>query len=120
MKPTGPTNPELRKLIADLRRISHKEKADIWFRVAADLQKPTRSRRVVNLSRINRFSGENETIVVPGKVLSSGTLDHKVNVAAFAFSTSAKETIEKSNGSAMYIHELVRKNPKGKDVRIIG
>lgn len=120
MRPTGPTNPELQRLIADLRRLSHKEQADIWLKIAFDLQRPTRNRRVVNLSRINRHSKENDTIVVPGKVLSSGALDHKVNVAAFSFSSAARDSIVRSRGAVLSIYDLVRQNPKGKNVRIIG
>ncbi|MFH0979114.1 MAG: 50S ribosomal protein L18e [Candidatus Woesearchaeota archaeon] len=120
MKRTGPSNPELQKLIIDLRRISHKENSDIWTRIASDLQKSTRSRRVVNLSRINRYSSDNDTVIVPGKVLSSGSLSHKVHVAAFSFSAAARESILSSKGSALSIQELIKQNPKGKNVRIIG
>ena len=57
VKRTGPTNLQLRKLIALLR----KQKKAIWKRVADDLELPTRQRRKVNLSRINRNVSENET-----------------------------------------------------------
>ena len=120
MKPTGPTNPDLKKLIGELRKMSHSEQADIWKRLANDLQKPSRQRRVVNLSRINRYSEENDTVVVPGKVLAAGTLDHRVNIAAFCFSGAARETILKNNGTAMSISELMKQNPNGKKIRIIG
>jgi len=113
-------NPELQSLILVLRRLSYKEKADIWRRVAEDLEKPTRNRRIVNLSRINRNTSEDETVIVPGKVLASGELDHKVNVAAFSFSGSAKEAIKSKKGNAITIHELAKQNPKGKNIKIIG
>jgi large subunit ribosomal protein L18e len=57
---------------------------------------------------------------VPGKVLGSGTISHNVTVAAFAFSQNAKKQIESAKGKTMTINELLRKNPKGKDIRIIG
>ncbi|MFH1511032.1 MAG: 50S ribosomal protein L18e [Candidatus Woesearchaeota archaeon] len=117
---TGPTNQELQALIAELRKLSYKEKADIWKRVAVDLAKPARQRRAINLSRINRYSSKDETVVVPGKVLASGVLDHPVSIAAFSFSGAARETIAKSKGAAITIAELLKQNPKGKNVRIIG
>ena len=119
MKRTGPTNQHLKNLVDELRDLASKQNAKIWYRIANDLEKSTRQRRVVNLSRINRFVKDNESIIVPGKVLGSGILEHKVTVAAFNFSKSAVDKIKK-NGSCLSIKELIEKNPKGKGVRIIG
>ncbi len=91
-----------------------------WNRIASDLEKPTRQRRAVNLSKINRFTKENEIIVVPGKVLSSGELNHKLTIAAWQFSQKALEKINKKNAKAMTIQELMKTNIKEKRVRIIG
>lgn len=120
MKHTGPTNQYLQELISELRKESSMQSADVWSRIAADLSKPTRQRRIVNLSRINRFTKPNETIIVPGKVLGSGALNHSLVVAAYSFSDSAKERIKEAKGKCITIKELVKQNPKGKDVRIIG
>jgi len=119
-KKTGPTNPILNQLIQELKKVSSTEKAGIWKRIAKDLEKPTRNRRAVNISRINRNTQPKETIIVPGKVLGSGALDHELTIAAFAFSQGAKDTITKSKGKIMTIPELMKQNPKGKDIRIIG
>jgi large subunit ribosomal protein L18e len=116
----GTTNQNLKSLVAGLRKQSYDQEAKIWKRVASDLEKPARNRRVVNLSRLNRFTKEKETVVVPGKVLGSGKMGHSVVIAAFAFSQSAKEQIEKANGKCMSIQELAKQNPKGKDVKILG
>jgi large subunit ribosomal protein L18e len=120
MKKTGPTNNHTMELIKELKTLSINEQAKIWKRVALDLEKPTRQRRVVNVSRINRFTKEDEVIVVPGKVLGSGKLNHKLVVAAYSFSDSAKKVIETANGRAILIHELLKENPKGKNIKIIG
>ncbi|MBW2978528.1 50S ribosomal protein L18e [Candidatus Woesearchaeota archaeon] len=120
MKRTGPTNEQMNTLIYELKKESTSQKVKIWKRIAEDLEKPTRKRRIVNLSRINRSTKANETIVVPGKVLGSGTLKHGLTVAAFSFSQSAKKIIEQAKGKYITINELLKNNPKGKDVRIIG
>ncbi len=120
MKRTGPTNEHTRKLIVDLRKESASQKAAFWSRIAEDLEFPTRKRRVVNLSKLNRFTKANETVIVPGKVLGSGTIEHGVVIAALAFSNNAKERIEQAKGKCLTIAELIKQNPKGKDVRIIG
>lgn len=114
------TNPELQYLIEQLRHTAAKEGVALWKRVAADLASSTNSRRIVNLSRINRSAQKNEMIVVPGKVLAAGELTKPVSVAAFRFSQQAKEKIEHAQGKTVTLFELLQKNPKGKDIRIIG
>lgn len=120
MKRTGPTNNTLVMTINELKKASLDQGVKIWKRVALDLEKPTRSRRTVNLSKISRYTQESETIVVPGKVLGSGMLNHKLNISAFQFSEGAKEKIEKSGSKIVPILELIKESPKGKRVRIIG
>ena len=118
-KKTDPTNEYLIDLIKTLKKTSIERKVNIWKAIAVELEKPTRSRRVVNLERINRVGNDNETIIVPGKVLASGDLDKKLTIAAFNFSQEALNKINKK-GSAITIQELLEKNPKGSKVRIIG
>jgi len=89
-------------------------------RIASELSKPTRSMREVNLSRINRFTKENEFIVVPGKVLGGGELDHKVVISAMKFSGSALAKLEQSGSKIIPISEMVKGNAEGKKVRILG
>ena len=119
VKRTGPTTLELKNLILDLNKLSSKEKVPLWKRVAEDLLKPTRIRREANLYKINKNIRKDEIALVPGKVLSSGELDKKVTVAAYQFSKEAKEKINKI-GKAITIKVLMKENPKGKMVRIIG
>src|SRR3989344_745942 len=120
MKRTGPTNIILLKLVAELKKRSNEQEAQIWRRVANDLERPTRQRRVVNLSSISRYTKENEIIVVPGKVLGSGDLEHKLTISAFQFSDGAKEKIEKAGSKIIPLLELSKDNPSGKGIRIIG
>ncbi len=120
MRKTGPTNIVLRKTIRELRKIAREHKAAIWLRIAEELEKPRRQRRAVNISRINRYTKEGDVVVVPGKVLGAGILDHSVTVAAIAFTASALEKIKASGGKALYILDLARSNPKGSNIKIIG
>ena len=117
---TGPSNIYLRELIDNLKKKSLDEKVNVWKRLAVDLEKPTRQRRIVNLSKIQFYSKEGETILVPGKVLGAGQVDKPTTVAAYAFSGQAKEKIEKCGGKAITIPELMQTNPKGAKVRILG
>ena len=115
----GPTNEYLVALIQLLKKTSFEQKVNIWKTIALELEKPTRQRREVNLDRISRVCNDNETIIVPGKVLATGELDKKVTIAAFRFSESAFDKINKK-GKALSIEELLKINPKGSKVRIIG
>ncbi len=120
MRRTGPTNIHLKNLIRELKKLSRKEKVNVWDRLAAELSKPTRSRREVNLFTVNLYANDNETVVVPGKVLGEGFIEKPASVAAFRFSESARQKVIKAKGRVMTIQDLMKSNPKGKNVRILG
>ena len=119
VKRTGTTNMILNDLIRELKKLSTKEKVNIWKRIAKDLEKPTRQRRKANIFKIDKYTRKDETVIVPGKILSEGELTNKITVAAWEFSDKAREKINKV-GKAISIKELMKSNPKGKKVRIIG
>lgn len=83
------------------------------------LSRSSRRRVAVNLSKISRYAGDGEIVVVPGKVLGSGTLTKKVTIAALSFSLTALEKIKSSGGRALTIRDLLKENPSGRGVRII-
>ncbi len=70
--------------------------------------------------KIDKFARDGETIIVPGKVLSLGTMTKKVDVAAVTFSAEAKKKIQEAQGKVLSIHDLLQNNPEGKKVRILG
>jgi len=114
------TNPELISLIRLLRKAARENRANIWRAVAEHLSKPRSRRRAVNVSRINRYTKEGDEVVVPGKVLGAGLITHPVKVAALAFSDQARQKIIKAKGKCLSIPELIKLNPKGSNVKIIG
>ena len=120
MKKVKTTNPELIELIRFLKKQSRENKADIWRDIAERLAKPKRKRIAVNISHLNRYTQKNEMVVVPGKILGAGEMGHPVTVAAFAFSETAKDKIKARRGKCLSFFDLIKKNPKGSKVRIIG
>ena len=110
------SNKNTENLIKELKQLSAKEKTNIWKSIAKNLEKSTRRKRIVNLSKINKYTKPKETVIVPGKVLGTGNLNHDVTVAAFQFSDSAKEKIKNN----LTIQELMKQNPKGKNIKILG
>ncbi|MCC6034169.1 MAG: 50S ribosomal protein L18e [Desulfurococcaceae archaeon] len=114
------TNLVLRELIETLYKYAKKYNANIWACIAEELERPSRKRRVVNVSKINRYTKPNECVVVPGKVLGAGRLEHPVTVAAFGFSKTAVEKITMAGGRAISIFKLLEERPTGSNVKIIG
>ena len=119
MKQTKSTNPERIQIIRLLKKQNLENKAPIWIDVAKYLAKSHPQRTSVNLSKINRYTQENDTIIVPGKILGTGKLDHPVTIAAFNTSEKAKEKIKAAKAKYVTIQELIGKNPKGTKVKII-
>ncbi len=117
---TKKTNPMLISLIQDLKKLSVEKDAPIWKDIARRLEKPKRNWAAVNLSRIDRYTHEHETVLIPGKVLSAGKLTKKVSIAAWDFSETSKEKIKKAGGKILSIEEVMKHNPTGKDIRIVG
>lgn len=107
-------------LIRSLTETARKDEVGIWDALAGELSRPRKNRREVNLDKLNKYTKDGEVVVVPGKVLGEGSLDHKITVAAYKFSNSAIEKIEKSGGKYMTLEALMKENPKGSNVRIIG
>ena len=115
MKRTGPTTPELKSIIQELKKCSQQNESLLWKKVAKELEKSTRQRRKINLFQIEKYSKDGDTIIVPGKVLATGELTKKVKVAAWNFSESAQEKLKET----ITIQELMKKNPKGNKIKIL-
>ncbi|MFQ5892245.1 MAG: 50S ribosomal protein L18e [Candidatus Methanofastidiosia archaeon] len=118
MRKLKKTNPNLVKLIEDLMNFGYKNKSMIWVYIAKRLAKPSRRMPEVNISKLNRFTKEGEIVLIPGKVLGSGNLDHSLTVSAFKFSKNAEKKI-KEKGKIVEIPELMKKNPKGTHVKVM-
>ena len=69
--------------------------------------------------KVAKYSKANDVIIVPGKVLGTGDLDHAVTVAAFGFSDEAEKKIAQK-GKVITIEALMKQNPTAKNVRILG
>ena len=110
------TDQNLADLIKEIKETAHKENSNFWKRIAKELEKSTRRQREVNISHIQNHTKDKDIIIVPGKVLGDGELKHNVTVAALKFSESAKNKLK----NALTIQELLKKEPKGKNIRIIG
>ena len=119
MSGSGKSNPRLKELIERLKSHSYENDAPIWKDIANRLSKPRRNWAEVNLSRISRYAKEGEVILVPGKLLGSGSIDKSVTVASFHASEAARKKVEASGGAVLTLEELMIRNPKGSGIRIM-
>jgi large subunit ribosomal protein L18e len=120
VKKNKKSNPILNKLIHDLKKQSNEKDVGIWKDIALRLEKSLKNWPVVNLDRISMYVQEKETALIPGKVLSDGDLTKKITVAAWSFSEKSHDKIKKAGGKSISIDELMKNNPKGENIRILG
>jgi large subunit ribosomal protein L18e len=103
-----------------LRNAFKRNKAPIWRALQEELAGPRANRREINVRRLAQTTKANEVVVVPGKVLGTGSLGHKLTVCAFSISETAAKKIIESGGKVVTFDNLINKHPDGKGVRIIG
>jgi len=114
------TNQVVIQMVKELKQASTKNDAPIWLKLAKLALKTSSSKRVVNLTKINDVTKEGEVIVVPGKILGTGNVSHKITLSSFSISNSAAKKIIESGGNIISFKEMIEKFPTGKGVRIIG
>ena len=107
-------------MIKDLKQASKKNEAPIWSKIADLALKSSSTKRTVNLTRINKITKANDILFVPGKVLGTGTISHKITLSSFSMSTGAANKIIKSGGNIMTYSDMIKKFPTGKGVIIFG
>ncbi len=107
-------------MIKELKQASKKNEAPIWSRLAELATKPSSSRRVVNLTRINKTTKDNDVLFVPGKVLGTGNISHKIILSSFSISTTAAKKIIQTGGKIITYSDMIKKYPTGKGVIIFG
>ncbi len=114
------TNQLVLNMIKELRKASTKNKAPIWSKLAVMAQKPSIAKRIVNIKKLNDITKENDVVVVPGKVLGTGNIAHKITLCSFSISTSAAKKVLSAGGKIINYSEMISKFPTGKGVKIIG
>lgn len=107
------TNQELVKLVRKLKKNKN------WLEVANVLSYPRRKRISKNIQDINEEVKDNEIVVVPGKVLSMGSIDKKARIVAFSFSRDALRKLKEKGCDAVLIEDELNKNPHGKGLKIL-
>ncbi|MGZ4846567.1 MAG: 50S ribosomal protein L18e [Halobacteriota archaeon] len=113
------TNPELMLQIDAFKAHARQHQANIWRDIARRLEAPSNNYAKVNLSRLNRHTNSGDIVVVAGKVLGAGSIDHPISIGAPSFSDSARSKILAVGGTVLSLDEIAHVSPKGSHVKII-
>lgn len=102
-----------------VKTITAAKKNKSWIKVAEVLSGPRKNRANLNLKEIDKKVEESETAVIPGKVLSQGSINKKIKIVALNFSEKAREKLLKSKCEILSIVKEIKKNPGGKRIKIL-
>jgi len=114
------TNQIVQRLAYDLKKASQSNDAPIWLKLSKLVLKPSRARRVVNLNKISQHTKDGDVVVVPGKVLGTGNILHKITLFSFSISNTAATKIIESGGKILKFEDMAKQYPTGKGVQLIG
>jgi large subunit ribosomal protein L18e len=95
-------------------------KTPLWRALEKELAGSRANRREVTVRRLAEVTSPNEVVAIPGKVLGTGSIGHKLTVCAFSISQAAAKKVIESGGKVITFDDLIKKHPDGKGVRIIG
>lgn len=101
-------NANLRRWVEALEkaRESSKNPKQIAYLIKLS-SKPKRSRPSVNLDKLQRYAKDNDTIIVPGKVLGSGSISKKITLAAIDYSEGAEAKLKDANCKVVKVEEVI-------------
>lgn len=110
----------LSNTIWTLRNALKQNKVPIWKAVLKELSRSRSNRRQVNISQLAHVTKDREVVIVPGKILGSGEISHKLTIWCFSISEAAASKVLNAGGKILALDSLIKKFPDGKGVRIIG
>lgn len=97
---------------------SRKDKSRFWRAIAKEIDGSSRMSIVVNISKLSKVTKPGECVVVPGRVLATGELSHKLTIIALSFSKTAIEKL-KGKATIALLPDLLSGSIKEKGMRII-
>ena len=114
------SNVVVRQMVKELKKASKEHEAPIWKKLAELALKPTITRRNINVNKIDKLTKDNDVVVVPGKVLGTGNMSHKITLCSFSISNAAATKIIESGGKILNFENMIKQYPTGKGVIMLG
>ncbi|VVB77219.1 50S ribosomal protein L18e [uncultured archaeon] len=87
-----------------------KDKSNVYARAYDIAARSRRKRIAVNISKLEKCANDNETVLVPGKVLGNGTLSKKITICAVEFSEPALAKLKDSGCAIVDVEEILKKD----------
>jgi large subunit ribosomal protein L18e len=112
-------DPSRLALIAYLRKKGRDLNTPLWTRLAEDLSKTGKNRAEINVGKLDLLTKPDYTVVIAGKTLADGNINHPITLASYKVSKTAEDKITNAKGKIITIRDLVESNPKAKNVRIL-
>ncbi|MEM2841998.1 MAG: 50S ribosomal protein L18e [Thermoproteota archaeon] len=100
-------------------KAGRKNDSRFWLAVAQEIMKPRETRAEINLGQVSRLTSSGETVVIPGKLLGDGEIEHPVRISSISVSSSALKKLIKAGGEYISIEKLILENPKGKNLKLL-
>lgn len=85
--------------------------------LAKKLSSSNKNYKNINLSFFEKIN--DKTVLIPGKVLGNGEINHKKTIIALSFSESAKEKLKSAKCETKTIIEELKHNKELKGVKIL-
>lgn len=112
-------NPILSEGIWAVRAAYKRSKAPIWLKLRKLLES-SGPKHEVDLAKLSKLTEHGDIVIVPGKVLGMGNMDHNITLCAFSLSENAARKIVDADGKIFSVKEFVEEYPEGRKVKIIG
>lgn len=116
-----PTKESTRKIIVALEKAAKKSKSKLLRKVAEALNSASRKRVKVNIYKLSKVAKKmsGKTLIVPGKVLSTGEPVDNMNIVCLDYSEKAKQKIEKAKGKMHTFSDLEKLSLKPNEMVIV-
>jgi large subunit ribosomal protein L18e len=104
-------------IIKETVKLALKQKA--WIKMAQFISAGKRNYPSINLGELDKKTTAGDTVLVLGKILSSGNLTKKIKIVALAISKGAREKLKETKSEFVHVRDEVTKNPKGEGIKVI-
>jgi large subunit ribosomal protein L18e len=114
------SNPIITGTLEKLEMLSKGQNKTFWTSVIEMVSRPNSRRSTVNVGKVSQLTKENDIVLIPGKILGDGLVDHAITVGALFMSKSAGKKIVAAGGSVLNLVEFAEKYPDGSKIIVMG
>jgi large subunit ribosomal protein L18e len=114
------SNPIINETLKKLESVPKEQNKTFWIGIIEMISRPNSRRPVVNVGKISQLTKENDVVLIPGKILGGGLVDHAITVGALFMSKAAGKKIATAGGSVLNLVEFAEKYADGSGIIVMG